>query len=127
VKALAGFFNHFINGEVPGHFQTFLRQTYLVALEKDPEDKTKLLPLGVPSAPSAIRRIAANIVLKVYSPIFADHLLPFNYAIGVSDGGVDIIVLAGNVGDMSQRNVTLPTFWPKFSLLLGLRRHLGDA
>lgn len=56
-KALAGFFNHVINGEVPEHFQTFLRQTYLIALEKDPEDKTKLLPLGVPSA---IRCIAAN-------------------------------------------------------------------
>ena len=59
-----------------------------MALEKDPEDKTKLRPLGVPSA---IRRIAAIIVLKEYSPIFADHLLPFNYAIGVS-GGVDVIV-----------------------------------
>ncbi|KAL7506974.1 hypothetical protein ACHAXN_005043 [Cyclotella atomus] len=87
-KALAGFFNHVTNGEVPEQFQTFLRQTYLVALEKDPDDKTKLRPLGVPSA---IRRIAAIIVLKEYSPIFADHLLPFNYAIGVS-GGVDIIV-----------------------------------
>ncbi|KAL7504464.1 hypothetical protein ACHAXN_002357, partial [Cyclotella atomus] len=87
-KALAGFFNHVINGEVPEQFQAFIRQTYLVALEKDPEDKTKLRPLGVPSA---IRRIAAIIVLKEYSPIFADHLLPFNYAIGVS-GGVDVIV-----------------------------------
>ncbi|KAL7502962.1 hypothetical protein ACHAXN_001911, partial [Cyclotella atomus] len=66
-RALAGFFNHVINGEVPEQFQTFLRQTYLVS-----DDKTKLRPLGVPSA---IRH----------------HLLPFNYAIGVS-GGVDIIV-----------------------------------
>jgi hypothetical protein len=47
-----------------------------VALEKDPEDKTKLCPIGVPSA---IGRITAIIVLKEGSPIFADHLLPFNY------------------------------------------------
>ncbi|KAL7502771.1 hypothetical protein ACHAXN_000676, partial [Cyclotella atomus] len=71
-KALAGFFNHVINGEVPEKFQTFLRQTYLFALEKDPDNKTKLRRLGVPSA---IRH----------------HLLPFNYAIGVS-GGVDVII-----------------------------------
>jgi hypothetical protein len=87
-KALAGFFNHVINGEVPEKFQTFLRQTYLFALEKDPDNKTKLRRLGVPSA---IRLIAAIIVLKEYTPIFADHLLPFNYAIGVS-GGVDVII-----------------------------------
>lgn len=74
----AGRCNRIINGKVPHQFQTFLRQTYLVALEKDPDDKTKLRPLEVPSA---IRLIAAIIVLKQYSPIFADHLLPFNYAI----------------------------------------------
>ena len=60
-KALAGFFNRVINGEVPPQFQNFIRQTYLVALEKDPEDKTKLRPLGVPSA---IRRIAGILVLN---------------------------------------------------------------
>ena len=87
-KALAGFFNHVINGKVPQLFQTFLRQTYLVALENNPDDKTKLWPLGVPSA---IRRITAIIVLKEYSSIFAEHLLPFKYAIGVS-GGVNIII-----------------------------------
>ncbi|KAL7503585.1 hypothetical protein ACHAXN_002323, partial [Cyclotella atomus] len=71
-KALAGFFNHVIKGKVPEQFQTFLCQTYLVALEKDPDDKTKLRPLGVPSS-------------------IHQHLLPFNYAIRVSCG-VDIIV-----------------------------------
>jgi len=60
-KAIAGFFNKVINGEIPEQFKIFLRQTYLVALEKDPEDKTKLRPLGVPSA---IRRIASIIALR---------------------------------------------------------------
>ena len=84
-RALAGFFNRVINSEVPAQFQTFLRQTYLVALEKDPKDKTTLRPLGVPSA---IGHISAIILLQEYSPIFAEHLLPFNYAIGViAEGG----------------------------------------
>jgi hypothetical protein len=87
-KALAGFFNKVVNGEVPSQFQTFIRQTYLVALEKDPDDKTKLWPLGFPSA---IRRIAGILVLNEYAPTFAEYLLPFNYAIGVG-GSVDVMI-----------------------------------
>jgi hypothetical protein len=41
--------------------------------------------------PSAIRRIAGVLVLDKYAPTFAEHLLPFNFAIGVN-GGVDIII-----------------------------------
>ena len=87
-EALAGFFTKIINGDVPNEFKHFLRQTYLVALEKDPEDKTKLRPLGVPSA---IRRIAGIVVLAEYSSTFAEHLLPFNFAVGVG-GGCDVII-----------------------------------
>ena len=86
--AFASFFEKIINGEVPNKFKAFLRKTYVVALEKDPNDKTKLRPLGVPSA---IRRIAANIVLHQYRSIFAEHILPFNFAIGIG-GGCDVIV-----------------------------------
>jgi hypothetical protein len=85
---LAGFFNKVINGEVPPQFQTFICQTYLIALEKDPDNKTKLRPLGVPSV---IRRIAGILVLHEYAPTFAEYLLPFNYAIGVG-GGVDVVI-----------------------------------
>ena len=43
VEALAGFFTKMVNGEVPNDFKKFLlRQTYLVALEKDPAGKKKL-------------------------------------------------------------------------------------
>jgi hypothetical protein len=51
--ALAQFFSRIVNGEVPQQFKTFIKQTYLAALEnkeKDPDDKTKLWSLGVPSA-----------------------------------------------------------------------------
>ena len=77
-----------VNGEVPEEFKPFVRQTYLVALEKDKIDKTKLRPLGVPAA---IRRIAASLVLDEYSASFAEHLLPFNFAIGIG-GGIDVII-----------------------------------
>ena len=50
-------------------------------------DLKKLRPLGIPSA---IRRIAAALVLGMYRSRFAKLLLPVNYAVGVS-GGVDII------------------------------------
>ena len=87
-KTLAGFFNKVINGKVTPQFQTFIRQTYLVALEKDPDDKTKLQPLVVPSA---IRWIAGILVLLEYEPTFVEYLLPFNYAIGVG-GGVNVVI-----------------------------------
>ena len=83
-EALAGFFSKVINGEVPVEFKQFIRQTYLVALEKDPDDKSKLRPLGVPSA---IRRIAGVLILDEYAPTFAEHLLPLNFAIGNSPIG----------------------------------------
>ena len=48
---LAQFFSRIVNGEIPQQFKTFIRQTYLVALEKDPEDKTKLRPHSVSHQP----------------------------------------------------------------------------
>jgi hypothetical protein len=41
-EALAGFFSKVVNGEVPEGFKRFIWQTYLVALEKDPDNKSKL-------------------------------------------------------------------------------------
>ncbi len=64
-------------------FQQFIHQTYLIALEKDPDDKMKLRQLGVPSA---IRHITGILLLHEHAPTFTEYLLPFNYAIGVGDG-----------------------------------------
>jgi hypothetical protein len=87
-RAIAGFFTKVINGDIPEPFKKFILQTYLVALEKDPNDKTKLRPLGVSSA---IRRIASIVALREYTPVIVEHLLPHNYAIGVN-GGVDVVI-----------------------------------
>ena len=59
-KILAAFFSSIANTEVPNKVARILRTTYLVALQKDPEDLSKLRPLGVPAA---IRRITEVLIL----------------------------------------------------------------
>lgn len=93
-KILAKFFSLVANGEIPAKLGKILRTTYLVALEKDPQDSLKLRPLGVPSA---IRRITAILLLQQFRSQFAEYLLPFNYAIGVN-GGIDIITTTLRLG-----------------------------
>ena len=107
---LATFFTIIANGEVSPAIRTMLQTTYLVALEKDPSNKRKLRPLGIPSA---IRRITAVCIISKYRATFAEHLLPFNYALGVS-GGVDFIVNAVRLGvdkyiSEPERNGNSPT------------------
>ena len=93
-KRLASFFSSVANADVPDKFQVALRKTYLVALEKDPDDKLKLRPLGVPSA---IRRITTAAILSEYSSVLADYLLPYNFAVGVS-GGCDVVIKTMQLG-----------------------------
>ena len=109
-KTMAHFFTSIANGEVPDKIGRILRTTYLVALQKDPDDLSKLRPLGVPSA---IRRITAVLLLMSYRSRFAEHLLPFNYAIGVN-GGIDMITNTVRLGvdkfiKMEEQNNQLPT------------------
>jgi hypothetical protein len=60
----------------------------MVAPRKCEIDPTKLRPLGTPSA---IRRIAAKVILHVFRTRLAKHLLPFNFAFG-GNGGMDMII-----------------------------------
>lgn len=75
-------------------FGTMLQATYLVVLEKDPVNKQKHRPLGISSA---IRCITAVYIINKYRATFAEHLLPFNYTLGIS-GGVDFIVNVVRLG-----------------------------
>ena len=107
---LATFFTIIANGEVSPAIRTMLQTTYLVALEKDPSNKQKLRPLGIPSA---IRRITAVCIISKYRATFAEHLLPFNYALGVS-GDVDFVVNTVRLGvdkyiSEPERNGNSPT------------------
>jgi hypothetical protein len=83
-------FTRFYNGQVHPSIVPFFNSTYLFCLEKDPHDKSKLRPIGVPTA---IRRLLASHIAKTSRVKFARHLLPYNYAIGVP-GGMDFIVKA---------------------------------
>ena len=56
--------------------------------EKSEFDPTKLRPLGIPSA---LRQIAARVILHLFCSRFAEYLLSFNYASGVN-GGMDFII-----------------------------------
>jgi hypothetical protein len=85
---LTTLFTRFYNGQVHPTIVPFFTSTYLFCLEKDPSDKSKLRPIGVPTA---IRRLLASHIAKSFRVQFARHLLPFNYAIGVP-GGMDFIV-----------------------------------
>ena len=57
---IAAFFAIVVNGEVGPQIRKLLPTTYTVALQKDPKDLRKLLPIGIPSA---IRQIAAALVV----------------------------------------------------------------
>ena len=91
---LAAFFTIIINGEVGPRIKKLIRTTYTVALQKDPEDLKKLRPLGIPSA---VRRIAAALIVGKYKSEFAKLLLPTNYAIG-TNGGIDVITNTVRLG-----------------------------
>ena len=91
---LASFFSAAIQGSLPPRIAKILRTTYMVALRKCKIDSTKLRPLGIPSA---IRRIAAKVILHVFRTRFAKHLLPFNFAFGVN-GGMDLMISTMRIG-----------------------------
>ena len=62
-KTLAAFFSSIANTDVSNKVARILRTTYLVALQKDPEDLSKLRPLGVLAG---IRRITAVLISQRY-------------------------------------------------------------
>ncbi len=61
----------------------YFTNVYLFCLHKDPNDSSKLCPLGIPMA---IRRLIASHVARTLRDEFSAHLLPHNYAMGVPNG-----------------------------------------
>jgi hypothetical protein len=45
-----------------------------------------------PSSGPALRRISAILVLKEFNSAFAQHILPFNFAIRIG-GGCDVVII----------------------------------
>jgi hypothetical protein len=61
----------------------YFTDIYLFCLPKDPLNKSKLCPLGIPTA---IRHLIASHVAHTFRKKIACHMLPFNYAVGTPNG-----------------------------------------
>ena len=85
---LAVIFTALANGNVPPIIIHVLRTTYLVALQKDPNDSTKLRPLGIPAA---LQHITAHAIARKMEEDFAMHVLPNNFAFGIC-GGITFVL-----------------------------------
>ena len=90
------------NNIVPMTIQCYFRDSYLFCLYKDPEDLTKLRPIGIPSA---MRRIITSHVAISTRQRFARRILPYNYAVGV-DGGMDFIIKSMQLS--TGKNIQIP-------------------
>jgi hypothetical protein len=66
----------------------YFTDVYLFCLHKDPNNHSKLRPLGIPTS---IRQLIATHVARSLKSKFASHLLPYNYTVGISDGTSFII------------------------------------
>ena len=103
-------FDLIYKNKLPENIKRYFTDVYLFCLHKDPHDPTKLRPLGIPTA---IRRLIASHVARTLRQKFANHLLPYNYAVGVPDGS-DFVVKAMQLSiekyiDNPQQSNRLPT------------------
>jgi hypothetical protein len=73
-------FDLIYRNQLPDEIRRYFTDVYLFCLHKDPTDATKLRPLGIPTA---IRRLIASHVARTLRDKFSQHLLPYNYAVGV--------------------------------------------
>ena len=83
-------FDLIYRNQLPDEIRRYFTDVYLFCLHKDPTDATKLRPLGIPTA---IRRLIASHVARTLRDKFSQHLLPYNYAVGVPNGS-DFVVKA---------------------------------
>jgi len=104
-------FDLIYKNKLPENIKRYFTDVYLFCLHKDPRDPTKLRPLGIPTA---IRRLIASHVAKTLRQKFTNHLLPYNYAVGVPDGSDFVVKKAMQLSiekyiDNPQQNNHLPT------------------
>ncbi len=70
------------------NIKRYFTDVHLFCLNKDPLDPTKLQPLEIPTA---IQCIITSHVACTLQQKFADHLLPYNYAVGIPDGSYFVV------------------------------------
>jgi hypothetical protein len=62
-----------LNNRVPPLIARLLRSNRFIAFHKDPDDQTKLRPIGIGTA---YRRVVGAVITTTYAPDFAELLLP---------------------------------------------------
>ena len=77
------YFFQIYQNNLPPPIKGYVTDVYLFCLYKDPLDKSKLRPLGIPIA---ICCLIASHVAHTFCKKFACHMLPFNYAVGTPNG-----------------------------------------
>lgn len=83
-------FNLISQGCIPPSVWRFFMDTYLFCLHKVMTDLTKLRPIG---KPTAIQQLMATHIAHTFCDRFEEHLLPYNYAVGINRS-MDFIIKA---------------------------------
>ena len=77
-----------VDNDVPPEIAPLLTPCHFLALHKDPDDLTKLRPIGIGTA---WRRIVGSLIATIFADDFASLLLPFGqFGVAVS-GGIDFM------------------------------------
>ena len=80
-------FDIIYQGRVPADARHLIADAYLALLYKDPNNLRKKRPIGIPAA---MRRLLGTHIQRQSRPRFARDMLPFQFAVGIRDGGAFI-------------------------------------
>jgi hypothetical protein len=78
-KNIISLFNLIFQGKILPAARKFFTDTHLFCLHKDQNDLSKLRPI-----PTKIRQILASHITITLKDPFGDHLLPYNYTVGIN-------------------------------------------
>jgi hypothetical protein len=81
--------NHFLNNRIPPAIRSTFAAQYVIALHKDPQNLTKIHPIGIGTA---LRRIAAAASITIHGQTLASYLIPHGQLAINVPGGLDFIV-----------------------------------
>jgi hypothetical protein len=81
--------NTLANNNIPTDTKTVFAAQYVIALHKDPNNLSKIRPIGIGTA---LRRLTAATLMTIYGTTIADFLVPHGQLAIAVPGGLDFIV-----------------------------------
>jgi hypothetical protein len=81
--------NTIATNNIPTDIQTTFAAQYVIALHKDPQNLSKIRPIGIGTA---LRRLTAATLMTIYGRTIADQLVPHGQFGIAIPGGLDFIV-----------------------------------